>query len=343
MAAKSGRQIPSLKEALATEPYSFEFDQAVKLVEVMHAHSTPLGEGFAIDKEALTIKSRVYLSAPPSDIYDISLSALNSNYPTIIRINFFGVAGLQGPLPMPFTESIMEQLKLQDSAASDFLDMFNHRLVSILHRIRKKHWVGLDQRRAHETPLGKDLLAFNSMSSGFLKSTTVSPQDMLFYSGLYWQQPRSPVGLRQILSHYFNAKVVIQSHQGGWVDVPQESWTYLGDENTGRNTVLGSTAMIGTKIWDVNQNIRVRVGPLGGKDFESFLKNGSAYPKLLEMLQFYLPAGYKFTVNLVVRAKDVRETRLDGKSYLGWSSWLLSKPATRDDDQVMLYPAFAEE
>jgi predicted component of type VI protein secretion system len=43
---------------------------------------------------------------------------------------------------------------------------------------------------------------------------------------------------------------------------------------------------------------------------------------------------------LIVKAKDVRPTYLDGKSYLGWTSWLISKPATKDDDQIMLYPNF---
>lgn len=342
MDTQSGRQIPTLRDTLAQEPYVFEFDQAVKLVEALYDHVIPIGEGFAVDKEALIIKSRVFLSAPPSDIFNISLPANGNEYPTTMHVNFFGIAGLQGPLPMPFTEVIMERLKQHDSAASDFLDIFNHRLISILHRIRKKHWVGLDNRYAHETLLGRDLLSLNSMSSGFLETKTVSRQDMLFYSGLYWQQPRSPVGLKQILAHYFNTKVAIQSHMGGWMDIDSSHWTYLGNNAKSQNNVLGSTAMIGTRIWDVNQNIRVKLGPLNYQGLESFLKTGKSYPKLLEMMKLYLPAGYKFSINLMVKAKDVRATRLDGKARLGWTSWLLSKPATHDDAQVTLYPSFED-
>lgn len=339
MANQPRRQIPTLREAFEHQPYSFEFDQAVKLVEALHVNSTPLGESFSIRGEALRIKSRVFLSAPPSDIYDIQLPTNTVESKTTIRINFLGLAGLQGPLPLPFTEVIMDRLRRRDMATTDFLDIFNHRLASILHRIRKKHWVGLDQRSPHETLLGRDLLALNSMSSGFLKTQTVSAQAMLYYSGLYWQQPRSTAGLRQILSHYFNTKALIYSNQGGWVAIAPENWTHLG----ATNQALGSTAMIGTKVWDVNQNIKVQLGPLNIKEVQGFLKDGDAYPKLLEMLQLYLPTGYKFNINLVVKAQDVQVTKIDGKSKLGWTSWLLSKPATKDDDQITLYPDLYNE
>lgn len=334
MEAQSRRQISSVRDQLFDQPYNFEFDQVVKLVESLHAQATPIGEGFAIDDEVLTIKSRVFLSAPPSDVYDLSVSESK----TTIRVNFFGLAGLQGPLPMPFTETILNRLKFKDTASSDFLDIFNHRLISILHRIRKKHWVGLDYRQPHQTFIGRDLLALNGMSSETFKSRAVSPQDLLYYSGLFWQQPKSPVGLKQIIGHYFNTKVTLQSHMGGWVDISPDRWSYLG-----KNNILGQTAMVGTKIWDVNQNLRIKLGPMDFKSFEQFLKIGSAYPKLLELMKSYLPSGYKFSINLCLQARDVKQTRLDGKTYLGWTSWIDSKQALKNDDQVILYPEFKDD
>lgn len=334
MEAQSRRQVSSVRDQLFDQPYTFEFDQVVKLVESMHQTATPIGEGFSIDDEILTIKSRVFLSAPPSDVYDIN----RTDYKTTLTVNFFGLAGLQGPLPMPFTETILSRLKAKDTAASDFLDIFNHRLISILHRIRKKHWVGLDHRLPHQTFIGRDLLALNGMSSDTFKSRAVSPEDLLYYSGLFWQQPKSPVGLKQIIGHYFNTKVTLQSHIGGWIDISPDRWTYLN-----KNNVLGQTAMIGTKIWDVNQNLRIRLGPMDFKRFAKFLKNGDSYPKLLELMKSYLPSGYKFSINLSLLASDVQQTRLDGKTNLGWTSWIDAKPAKKDDEQVILYPEFKDD
>lgn len=338
METQSGRQVLAIKDALCQEPYTFEFDQAVKLMEVLHGRKVRMGEGISFDQEALIVKSRVYLSAPPSDVYDISMPT-SMSYPSTMRVNFFGIAGLQGPLPLPFTEIIMDRVRRKDRGFIDFLDIFNHRLVSILHRIRKKHWVGLDSRRPHETMIGQDLLSLTGMVSGFTKTKKVSPQDMLFYSGLFWQNPRSAVGLKQILSHYFNTRVSVLSHQGGWVDIPEELWTYIARGGRGKNNVLGQTAMCGKRTWDVNQNLKIQLGPLHMDELLRFLKIGTAYPKLIEMMQQYLPAGYRFSMNLKVHAKDVKETRLDGKSYLGWTSWMLSKPVLEDDNQINLYPS----
>ena len=337
MATKSRRHLPTLKEVLTEQPYTFEFHQAVKLVEALYDHEVPLGEEVSPEKEALILKSRVYLSAPPSDIYDINLSPDNDDYRTTMQVNFYGLAGLQGPLPTPYTELILERLKSQDTASRDFLDLFNHRFMSLLHRIRKKYWVGLDNRRAHETPLGKSLLAFNGMSSCLMQPRTISPADLIYYSGLYWQHPRSAAGLKQILSHYFDVSVSIKSHQGQWNDLAPDQWTHLGTPPQGQNNILGKNTVLGTKAWGIEQGLRIILGPLSFNQFEQFLKIGTAFPKVLEMTRFYLPEGFHFTLQLIVKGKDVTPTKLDGKSHLGWTTWLISKPKTEDDNQVILY------
>ncbi|MBP6985021.1 MAG: type VI secretion system baseplate subunit TssG [Alphaproteobacteria bacterium] len=338
MENQSGRQILAVNEALYQEPYTFEFDQAVKLVEVLHARKLRMGEGISFSQESLILKSRVFLSAPPSDVFDITRPT-SLDQPATMRINFFGIAGLQGPLPLPFTEIIMDRVRRKDTAFNDFLDIFNHRFASILHRIRKKHWVGLDSQKPHMTMIGQDLLSLTGMISGFTKTKKISPQDMLYYSGLFWQKPRSGIALKQILSHYYKTDVAIFSHQGGWVDIPRELWTYMGSGGSGVNNVLGQTAMCGRRTWDVNQNIRIKLGPMSMGSLQGFLKNGHAYPQIIELLQQYLPAGYTFSLNLSVLAKDVCETRLNNQSYLGWTSWLISKPAEQNDSQIILYPS----
>lgn len=338
METQSRRHLLTLKAVLAEQPYTFEFHQAVKLVEALYDHEVPLGEGISPEKEVLIIKCRVFLSTPSSDIYDIDLAPANDDEGrTTVHVNFYGIAGLQGPLPLPYTELILERLKNQDLAFKDFLDIFNHRLLSLLHRIRKKYWVGLDNLRAHETPLGKSLLAFEGMVSGLLQSRQISPEDLIYYSGLYWQKPRSSAGLKQILSHYFGIPVSIKSHQGEWLDLTPDQWTRLGYPPEGQNNTLGVDALLGTKVWNVEEGLRIIIGPLSFKEFESFLKIGGAYPKVLEMVSFYLPEGFHFTLQLIVKGKEVTPTKLDGKSRLGWTSWLISKPKTLDDDQVILY------
>jgi len=53
---------------------------------------------------------------------------------TEVHVNFMGIAGIQGPLPLPYTEILMSRMRQKDMAFRDFLDIFNHRLVSVFTR-----------------------------------------------------------------------------------------------------------------------------------------------------------------------------------------------------------------
>lgn len=339
MATKSRRQLPTLKESLIENPYSYEFHQAVKIIEAFYIDEASLGEGIDPSKEALSLKSRIFLAAPPSDIYDIKFESNDNGIQPEVHINFMGLAGLQGPLPIPYTELALERLKKGDTSIKDFLDIFNHRMASILHRIRKKYWVGLDNRHAHETPLGQSLLSFTGMHSGLLSSRKVSPQDLLYYSGIYWKKPRSSAGLKQILSHYFDVPVRIESHQGQWVDIDVTQQTHLGFQPQGKNNVLGIDAALGTRYWNVEEGLNIILGPMPRAQFEEFLKIGTSYQKAREIIGYYLPDGYHYTIQLILLGRDVSPVMLDGQSRIGWTSWMVEKPKTRDDDQVILYPS----
>ncbi|MHB1910407.1 MAG: type VI secretion system baseplate subunit TssG, partial [Nitrososphaerales archaeon] len=160
MAAKQRRQVPALIESFYKEPFAYEFHQAIMLLELMYPEAPPLGEGVMLEKEVVRLKSRVYLSTSSNDLYSLEPADPASGSPLKLVLNFFGIAGIQGPLPVPYIEMILERISKKDTALRDFLDIFNHRLASVLHRIRKKYWVGLDTVPAVKTLIGQTLRAF---------------------------------------------------------------------------------------------------------------------------------------------------------------------------------------
>ena len=64
--------------------------------------------------------------------------------PDLLREAALSLAGAQGPLPLPFTEMVLERRAARDRATGEFLDIFNHRFLSFLYRGRKKHHIGLN-------------------------------------------------------------------------------------------------------------------------------------------------------------------------------------------------------
>ncbi len=70
--------------------------------------------------------------------------------------------------------------------------------------------------------------------------------------------------------------------------------------------------------------------------FLDFLPIGLAYRPLCELTRYYASTTLDFSFRLTLRAKEVPGTRLNRGSWLGWTTWLSTKPVTLDDSQVRL-------
>ena len=334
----------SLAQQLFHESYRFEFHQALKILERMYPDVIPLGKSSLPSQEIIHLKSRILFSYPPSDIYNITAeNSFSSSASEIIvskikmQVNFLGIAGANGPLPLPYTEKIFERFKMGDETSADFLDIFNHRLLSILHRIRRKYWIGLDSQNPEKTRMAQVVYAILGLGTPYLqKRFTFPDRNLLFYAGLFWQHPRSSEGLRTLLQHYFKYPVDIIPLKGGWEKIAPDQQTRIGFQETFNK--LGQGAVLGTKVWNAMQKITVQMGPLTRTQFHSFLPHAKQSDKLFELIQFYLGHAQKFDVRFIVKASAVEKTHLGQHTYLGWSSWLKHHTLSQDDHQVVLSP-----
>jgi type VI secretion system protein ImpH len=156
------------------------------------------------------------------------------------------------------------------------------------------------------------------------------------YGGLIAQKPHSAIALGNILSDYFGVKAKIEQFFGQWLELDTESITTLGQANSS----LGTTAIIGTRIWEQQSKFRVRLGAMSFKEFQDFLPNGAAHKSLKSIIRFMVGLEFDFDVQLVLIAKQVPSTilttRAKRRPMLGWTSFLKTKPFVKDDEQVIL-------
>lgn len=341
MARHLRQQTASLGSQLFEKPYQFEYHQAVKLIQMLKPDCKSLGEGPAPEEEAIVLKGRILYTYPSSDLYSAEttmvLDPLPSDQRITLKVNFFGIAGSHGPLPAPYTELLYDRIRQQDTAGQDFIDIFNHRLLSIFHRIRKKHWIGLSEQSPDKTPFANNLYALLGLgTSGTHNRLGIPDRGLLYYTGLLWHQSRSMIGLQTFLSNYFDLPVDVVQFEGGWNTLEENHVTRIG--LSGQFNLLGQGAALGEKVWDQRKNITIRLGPLDQKSFMAFIKPGYGYPSLYDLTKLYVGVEQEFRFNLIIKASDVMETRLNGKTYLGWTSCLKTKPTQKDDAQVFLKP-----
>lgn len=331
MARTNRKSAPPIKDILFLEPYRFEFHQAIKLLEYLYPKAAPFGETINPLQEVVTVKSRVYLESMASDIYSLEKIPLTLDSPPILNVNFMGIAGIQGPLPFPYTEMLIQRIRNGDTSLKDFLDIFNHRLTSILHRIRKQYMISLNSVVPEKTEIAVGLKAIIGIGQPALENRLRVPdRSLLDYAGLYWSHPRSAKGLEAILKSYFNIPLSVECCVGQWHALAENQVTRIG--LTGQWQRLGQGAALGIRVWDQMNHFRLHLGPLDVEKLDVFLPSGKGFERLKSLTELYVGPSMSFSVHYV--AKNPPSTVLKDKAYLGWRSWLGSSLLSGDDVEV---------
>ncbi len=327
-----------LNQKLADEPYRFEFFQAVRLLEKVFPERKPVGREALPHEEIVRFRSRMSLNFPASQIHELKESFDESTDRQTLEmfINFMGMVGVSGVMPIHYTELIMERVRYRDTAMWLFLDIFTHRSVSMFFRAWEKYRFPISYERGQD-----DFTAFlfdfaGLGTKGLRGRMDLKDESLLPYSGLIAQKPHSAIALGNILSDYFRVKAKIIQFFGQWLDLDSASITKLGQANSG----LGKTAIIGSRVWEQQSKFRIVFGALTFNEFQAFLPSGTGYKPMKSIVRFMNGLEFDFDVQLILQAKQVPSTILTTRArrrpMLGWTSFLKTKPFTQDDDQVVL-------
>ncbi|MBI4389656.1 MAG: type VI secretion system baseplate subunit TssG [Nitrospinae bacterium] len=328
----------SLEEFLFEEGHRFDFYQAVKLLEILHPGKLPVGKTPDPMREAVRFKSKVRMDFPPSEVEEIARE--NGGAPPVMTVNFMGLAtGANSPLPAAYTDLIVHRISQNDTAIRDFLDIFNHRLVSLMYRARKKFHVGFDFKPPDQDGFASFLFSLIGLNTpGLQTRMRVKDRALPLYAGILATQTRSMAGLETILGHYFQFKVRGEPFCGQWYNLEDDQFTLLGP--SGQNQLLGVNTALGARAWDIQGKFRLHIGPLTFERFLDILPVGSGWVPLCELTRFFAGQEFDFEFRLALKAADVPESRLGGKHgpRLGWTSWLKTREFSQDDNQVALTP-----
>lgn len=335
MATYGWRQSRAVGDALFEEGHLFGFHQAVRLLEGMYRGRTAAAEGVDPAREVVRFRSTVRFDFPASEVEEIKRPA--GDAPAEMTVNVMGLLGAQAPLPRWVTELALERRGRGDRALADFLDLFNHRLLSLLARARKKFRPALENRAPDRGRVASVLYALLGLGMPHLRgSLGVSDRALLPFTGLMIMRPRSMAGLERVIAGYFGVGAEVVPFRGRWQTFEAADLTRIG--TAGQHQLLGRDAMIGTRVWDPEASFELRLGPLSLEQFVEFLPRRLCYRAASAIVRFYAGEELGFSFRLLLRAAAVPPLRIGRKqrALLGWTTWLKSGDFTRDDDQVSL-------
>ena len=299
-------------EQLAASAHRFDFHQAVRLIEGLRPDTRSVGDCGHPEHEALRFRSSLASAFPASD-----LAAARPPRPEDPRwelaVNFMGLAGGFGPLPSPLTEQLVGLTRAGDTASRDFLDIFNHRLVSLLYRIRRKHRPALTRESPDHGSHAGQLYALLGLGTPGLRGRMAVPdRALLHHAGLLDQQPRSLHGLERLLASHFKVAVRVVPMQGRWLPLDDSETTSLGRRNSRLGARVDGGAVLGRRAWDQQAAVVVELGPLDSARFRAFLPDGHSWSALNSMIDFYTQNTVIIDVRIRMYADSVPYTVLEG-------------------------------
>lgn len=327
MGSAFGRSDRAVADELFTDGFEFDFFQAVRLLEALAPEREAPGYASHPKDECVRFRSRVDAAFPASAVH--SVDPVPGGSPEMTTA-FFGLGGRQGVLPAPYTELLIDQQFEGDRALADFLDLFNHRLLSLFYRAWEKHHftVGYERsarQRSEEDAFTQHLFDLIGLGVPRLRGRMlVEDRWLLAYAGLIAQQPHCAAALAAILEDYFEVPVRVEQFVGEWLPLDPSDLSYLRGE--GPYNQLGCGAIAGDAVWSVQTRIRVRLGPLRAGQFVSFLPDGDAHAVLEDLVRFFAGASTGFDLQLELQAAETPACQLtEPDSFaprLGWTAWL---------------------
>ncbi len=327
----------ALARMLADNPWPVRFFQMVRMLERLHPERRPVGLFVSPADEVARFSAHTSLGFPASEIQ--SYTEVKDG-PDRLTINFMGLSTMNGPLPHPYTEMLLERIRSKDLAMGEFFDIFNHRIISLFYRGWKKYrfYIAYEQSHGDDDLVTTSLYDLLGMGTAGLRGRMdIEDESTIYYAGLMSQTRRTAQGLKQILADYFNVQVEVQQFTGTWNHLAVYDRTFLnyGSSDSER---LGFAAIVGDEVWDQQGTLTIRIGPMSLTRYKDFLPGETAYFQLAAWLRFYGRKEFEFVVQLVLLREDVPPIPLtsqeDEMARLGFASWLKTRPFVRDPDEA---------
>lgn len=315
------------------EPWTFGFFQAVRLLERLGSDRAGVGGFDDPAEEVVRFSSNPDIAFPASEIQALDPA---QGGPARMTVNFMGLVGPQGVLPLEYSQLVVERQRARDDSLRDFLDIFQHRMVSLFYRAWRKQQFGVAYEVDAEAALGRFISAL--VGFGATGATGFRADALPYYAGLLLPQQRSAIALEQLITDYFDVPAAIVQHVGAWHSVAVADQCSLDDQ--GDSSRLGIGAVAGDEVWDQQTRARVRIGPLSRQQYDDFLPGGAAHDALRELTRFFSHDQLEFELQLVLARDDVTGIVLGGAPAaaqpLGWTTWISTRTPSRDPDETIL-------
>ena len=311
-----------LLDALARHPGGHDFFALLRRMDMLWPEAPRQGAALRPAAEPLRFGQDPELDFAPTAVSSFELRAKT---PPRVGVRFFGLFGPMGPLPLHVTEYARERLKHHgDATTARFADVFHHRMLLLFYRAWAQTQPTVQADRPADDRYAKWIAAWVGQAPPVLRDADSVPAAAKRHVAAHLARPtRSAEAIEKVLRQYFSVPIRIDSHIGHWMTLRPADRTRVGDDGLGRGGArLGVSAVAGSKVWDHQYKLRVRLGALTLCEYLRFLPGAHSLIELRDWLRQLVGFEMFWELRLVLRADEVPPLALSGQAALGLTTWL---------------------
>lgn len=329
----------TLLRQLAAAPATFDFYAAMRQIECAYPALPRTGHALSPAQEALRFGQHASLAFEPAML--AGLAPGDGEGPAWLKQNFFGLVGVNGPLPLHLIEYVRDrQRNMNDPTLARFLDIFHHRLLCLFYRAWSSAQPTVSLDRPDGDRFGQYVASLIGLGMPSLRLRDAVPDDAkLHYAGRLGAHARSADGLAAVLGDFLQVPARIQQFVGQWMRLPEDALCLLRGGHAA--AILGHDTVLGRQVWGAQHRFRVVLGPMSLSQARAVLPGGPRLASVVDWVRNYAGLALDWDIQLIVDKEELSGMRLGQHARLGWNSWLFSKPPVADDAQLCFRPPAA--
>lgn len=311
---------------LEARPWSVDFHQALRRLEAAFPQLPRAGHAASPRLEPVRLGQAPSLGFVPAAL--TGFQAPSAAAKGHLHVGFLGLLGPHGPLPLHVTELAHERARAGDAALVEFLNLFQHRMLLLLHRA----WASGDAAAREDRPQDGAFRRYLSALCGQLSAPCGQPAAAAAqappsavqrahwaFSACFLHPARSARSLETVLSEYLGCTARVHCFVPDWLELPPALSWRLGLRGAGQ---LGVSTVVGRRVYQPSQKFRVELGPLSHATFERLLPGGSAFAELTSLIGSHAGPGLRWELLLRLEPSERPALRLGKSGRLGRDAWL---------------------
>ncbi|WP_392563391.1 type VI secretion system baseplate subunit TssG [Orbus wheelerorum] len=320
----------SLMRELEAKLPKMNFYRFCQLLEQMTDTELKLGTSESPVNDPLRFAPSAEMSFPAGELKCIEREPY-LNRPVTVRTRFLGLYGVDSVLPPILLDDIVKR-KDGYEAMVDFLDIFNHRIITQFYRIWLKHHYPASFMRGGTDPVSQCLLGLTGLGiKGTSEQIGTPVSRFLALLGLVTQHTRTAEGIVGVIKVLVpNCDVEVDEFYPVRMNVPQPAKLGQG------GITLGNSAILGKQFLECNQTVLVKIKPRDNTLIDKLLPDGELHNDIMTLLRAYLGYQVDAQLDLHLAARFLPKTQLSSKgARLGQTASLICNADESTNDVIV--------